>query len=116
MIMKVAIPYWQGRVSPVFDESREMLLVNIENGREINRTEMKLKRTDPLMRARLIADLGTEVLICGAISLTLERALIAKKVKVVAYTRGLLDDVIAAFMNNRLSDPDFLMPGCYRKK
>lgn len=113
--MKIAIPYWQGRVSPVFDESREILLVDIENGRERRRITMKLRSSNPLARAGDVADSGVEWLICGAISISLERALAAKNVKVFSYTRGSVKEVIDAFVQGNLADPIYLMPGCRRK-
>jgi predicted Fe-Mo cluster-binding NifX family protein len=114
--MKIAIPHWQGRVSPVFDESQELFLIDIENHREINRAEIKLRHSNPLLRAGAIADLGAEVLICGAISLALEKALLSKNIEVIAYTCGQTKDVIDAFLKNKLSDPTFLMPGCRRER
>jgi len=114
--MKIAISHWQGRISPVFDESRQLLLIETRNGREINRAREKLRHANPLTRARFVAGLGTEILICGAVSVTLERALLAENIKVFAYTCGPVKEVIEAFKNNRLSDPEFLMPGCHGKK
>ena len=35
--MRIAIPVWGNKVSPVFDTSEHLLLVDIENGIEINR-------------------------------------------------------------------------------
>lgn len=114
--MKVAIPYWQGRVSPVFDESREILLVEIEKGREVRRIEVDLRHSDPLLRAGYVASLGVEWLICGAISISLEKALLSKNIKIFAYTRGSLNEVIEAFLNGNLTDPMYRMPGCCRRK
>lgn len=114
--MRIAIPYWQGRVSPVFDQSRRLLLVEIKNGREIRREEITLRHNTPLLRAKDIAELGTEVLICGAISLILEQALISENIRIIAYTCGPVKDVINAFLRSRLSNPEFLMPGCARKR
>jgi hypothetical protein len=37
--MRIAIPQWQGRVSPVFDVAGILLLIDIEDGREIGREE-----------------------------------------------------------------------------
>lgn len=113
--MKIAIPYWQGRVSPVFDESREILLIDIENDREVGRIEMKLKHKEHSLRAAYVAGLGAEWLICGAISHSLTNALISKKVKVFPYTRGSITEIIEAFLKGNLDSPLFLMPGCRRE-
>lgn len=114
--MKIAIPYWQGRVSPVFDTSREILLIEIEKGREVRRIEVDLRHRDPLLRAGYVASLGIEWLICGAISISLEKALVSHNIKVFSYTRGSVKEVIEAFLNGKLADPMYLMPGCRRRK
>lgn len=103
-------------MSPVFDESREILLVEIEKGREVRRIEVDLRHSDPLLRAAYVASLGVEWLICGAISISLEKALLSKNIRVFAYTRGSLKEVIEAFLNGNLTDPIYLMPGCRRRK
>jgi predicted Fe-Mo cluster-binding NifX family protein len=114
--MRIAIPHWQGRVSPVFDESRQLLLVDILNNGEIRYAEKRLCNRDPLLRAKDVANSGTEVLICGAVSLTLEMALISENINVIPCTCGPVKDVIEAFIDDKLSDPLFLMPGCCRKR
>ena len=73
--MKVAIPHWQERVSPVFDSAGSVLLIDIENGRERQREERRLTRTDIMARAGEFLKFGADVLICGAISAPLEAAL-----------------------------------------
>jgi predicted Fe-Mo cluster-binding NifX family protein len=114
--MRIAIPHWQGRVSPVFDESRQLLLVDILNNGEIRYAEKRLCNRDPLLRAKDVANSGTEVLICGAVSLTLEMALISENINVIPCTCGPVKNVIKAFIDDKLSDPLFLMPGCCRKR
>jgi len=110
--MKVAIPYWLGRVSPVFDVARDVVIADIENGREVKRSKKSVTREDPLMRARQISETGAEVLICGAISRPLKIALMSSGVKVIAHICGSVDDVILAYLNDHLDDRAFLMPGC----
>jgi predicted Fe-Mo cluster-binding NifX family protein len=75
--MKVAIPEWRGRVSPVFDVARNLLLVEVENGAEQARRNVDLIVKEPGARADFVARLGTDVLVCGAISWPLEMALAA---------------------------------------
>lgn len=113
--MKVAIPQWQGRVSPVFDASGRLLLVDIEDGREISRVEVKMIHGDPLSRARELAFLEVDTLICGVISSILAAAVISSGVKIIACTCGLIDEVLEAFLDNQLANSKFLMPGCDKR-
>ena len=49
--MKIAIPISDDRVSPVFDVARRLLLVDIEDGREVGRTEEVLEKSQLAPRA-----------------------------------------------------------------
>ena len=110
--MRIAIPYWHGRVSPVFDVARHILIASVENGRELMRLRKPMGQQDLLARTRLISKSGVEVLMCGAISWPLEVALAASGVHVIAHICGQVDDVIWAFLHGQLDDRAFLMPGC----
>lgn len=110
--MRVAIPVWNGRVSPVFDTARQLLVTEIEEGREPSRTQEELAEGFPLSRARRLAELGVSVLICGAISRPLATLLAATGVRVVSWTAGPVDDVLAAYLGGQLPDPRWRMPGC----
>ena len=114
--MRVAIPYWQGRVSPVFDEARCLMLVEVFEGREVARETRTLVHRNPWGRTLEVAHLGTEVLICGAISKPLEIALCEAGITVYAKTCGPVEEVLAAFFNGRLEDKDYIMPGCGRRR
>jgi len=41
--MKVAIPYWQERVSPVFDVAGRVLLVEVAEGKEQGRQDLAME-------------------------------------------------------------------------
>jgi len=86
--MKIAISVSDDRVSPVFDVARRLLLVDIEDGRDVNRTEEVLEESQLAPRASRIAELHTDVLVCGAISRTLEAMLISAGVEVIPQTCG----------------------------
>jgi len=110
--MRAAIPVSDGRISPVFDAARRLLLVDIENGREVWRTEQIVEESDLSPRARRVAESGAEVLICGAISRPLEAMLSSAGVEVIPQTCGLVEDVLKAFISGRLTERAFVMPGC----
>jgi len=113
--MKIAIPHWQGRVSPVFDVSDGLLVIDIKDGRQVRRESIILCRSDPFARAKEVADLGAEVLLCGAVSHVLERALMGAGVEVFSFICGDLEAVLDAFLRGQLDDDRFLMPGSCAK-
>ncbi len=110
--MRIAISYQQDRIAPVFDVSSRVLLVDIERGREVRRNERTLVQADPLSRARHVAQFGAQVLICGAISWSLEIALSSLGVQVMACICGQVEKVAEAFRDQRLETGAFIMPGC----
>jgi predicted Fe-Mo cluster-binding NifX family protein len=110
--MRTAIPIADGRISPVFDVARRLLLVDIENEREVRRTEQVLEEMELAARARRVAELGVELLICGAISRPLEAMLLSTGVDVVPQTCGPVEDVLRAFASGQLTEQAFVIPGC----
>ena len=110
--MKVAIPIWNGRVSPVMDTARQLVLADIEDGQMQWR---KLINVPPLHisnLARFVAERGVEVVICGAICRQLEAMLAAAGIQTIPWIRGEIDDVISVFARRELPRERFLMPGC----
>ena len=114
--MKVALSHWQGRIAPVFDVADNISIVEIENRREFRRKEVTLREFEPLSQAKEVSTLGIEVLICGAVSVTLELALTGVGVRVIGFVCGSTQDVLNAFLEGRLEGAvpakEFVMPGC----
>jgi len=110
--MKIAIPQWQDRVSPVFDVAASLLVVDMADGREEARVTVELTAMDPLRRAQQVASLSPDVLICGAVSWPLEMALTSAGVRVIPQICGGIGEVLEAFANGDLGQDRFLMPGC----
>lgn len=110
--MRAAIPIAEGRISPVFDVAKRLLLVDIENEREVRRTEEVLEEPELAARARRVAELGADVLVCGAISRPLEAMLLSTGVEVIPQTCGPVEDVLGAFILGQLTEQAFVIPGC----
>jgi len=109
--MRIAISQWNGRVSPVFDVSERLLLVDMAEHHEITRESVYLTSLGPFGRIKELAHIGVNILICGAISFALESALKHAGVRVIGFTCGDVDAVIAAFQKGCLGDACFRMPG-----
>jgi predicted Fe-Mo cluster-binding NifX family protein len=110
--MKIGIPIMGGRVSPVFDVAQRLLLVTCDRGQVVERTACRLEDQELTARARRVAQCGLDVLICGAISRPLEALVIASGVELLPQTCGPVEDVLEAFLAGRLTERDFLIPGC----
>jgi len=110
--MKVALATWNGRISPVFDVARQILMLDVEKGCVCARREEMLPGTEPLAQVSVLRALGPQVLICGAISRPMADLLAATKVRVLSFTAGGVEDVLAAWLAGNLPNPDLSMPGC----
>lgn len=110
--MRIAIPQWQGRVSPVFDVAVNLVLIDIENGREIHREEKRFLETEPSARVAEFLSIKADILLCGAISAPLQTRLTASDVQVTGFICGMVDEVLAAYLTGQLATPAFAMPGC----
>ena len=110
--MKVAIPTSAGRISPVFDVARHLLVVDVEGGGETSRHEEPILETHLVRRAARVAGIGVRVLICGAITTPLEAMLRSAGVQVISHTCGPTEEVLRAFITGQWTQQAFLMPGC----
>jgi predicted Fe-Mo cluster-binding NifX family protein len=110
--MRIAIPIADGRISPVFDVAKRLVLVDVEGGREVARTDQRLEEQAIELRAQRVVQLGANVLICGAISRPLHALLSSAGVEVIPQTCGQAEEVLRAFINGQLTGDAFVMPGC----
>ncbi len=112
---RIAVSSWQGRVSPVFDVTRQALVAEIHDNQAALRTLLPLP-DDPLAKADTLVAAGVDVLVCGAVTRPLQGRLAQCGIQVHAFIAGDVEDVLAAWLANRLGEPVFAMPGCCREK
>ena len=111
--MRVAIPVWNDRVSPVFDTATCLMLLDLAEGAEQSRQLVEVAQTSfPTQRAKHLAELGVNVLICGAISRPLAGLVSAAGIVLIPWVAGPVEDVLRAYVAGRLSEPCWRMPGC----
>lgn len=114
--MKVAIPEWQGRVSPVFDVARHLMLFESEAGQARRCGEWDCETVDLSLRVTQLHATGATVLICGAISRSLEMAITATGIQIIAHICGDVQDVAAAYARGQITQATYCMPGCSRRQ
>ncbi len=111
--MKIAIPIWEGKVSPLFDTASKIMVFDVEDDTGATfRFQATLSEQDLRRRCSRLKGLGIELLICGAISWQLRDMLLASGIKVIPWISGQTDEVVQAYVKGTLNDPKFLMPGC----
>ncbi len=113
--MKVAIPIWNSRISPLFDTACRVLIWSIEGGSDGEWEEHDLQGLIPPMKVRKIKELGADVLICGAVSNPVAYLVESAGIELVPWISGPVDEVIEAFHTGDLDMPRYFMPGCRRR-
>ena len=110
--MRVAIPTWNNRVSPVFDTARLVLLDDASATASPGRMEVPLVEVNPARRVGRLVELGVGVLICGAISRPLAMMVQASGIRLIGWVAGEVDEVLVAFRSGAFPTDAFMMPGC----
>lgn len=112
--MKVAISVWNGRISPVFDVSRKILILTVAHGAVTERREETFGEDDPVRKAGKLAEWKVRNLLCGAISRPLAGLFAAYGIRTIPFLAGEAEEVIEAYLAGRLPDRRLAMPGCCR--
>jgi len=109
--MKVALTVWNGRISPVFDVSRKILVLDIHDGVVAGKREEQVEGIDPAQKAGKLAQWQVRELICGAISRPLAGLFAAYGIRTIPFVAGDAEDVIEAYLARKLPNRSMAMPG-----
>ena len=110
--MKTAFAYWDDRISPVFDISRQIHIVEVASGRIVGEAREILPGDVPVQKVLRLTELGIDTLVCGAISRHLRELVEAYGIQVIPFVAGDLREIVQAWQNNGLRSQAFAMPGC----
>jgi predicted Fe-Mo cluster-binding NifX family protein len=110
--MKTAFTVWNDRIAPLFDVASKIHLVESEAGDITAQTSVCFDDPLPALKVKQLADLGVQMLVCGAISRASRNMVTAYGIELVAYTNGDLDTVIKAWQHDQLRTDVLRMPGC----
>jgi predicted Fe-Mo cluster-binding NifX family protein len=112
--MKLAMTIWNERIAPVCDVAGHLLNLEVEDGRVTRRHESVLAGSNPVQKALCLQEAGAVTLICGAISMPLLNLLTAGGMRVIPFVAGSVEQVLKAYLEDRLPSPGLAMPGCQR--
>lgn len=110
--MRVAIPIFQNRISPVFDWCRDLLLVEIPLEPKGERRQLRIDALDPPQRVERLIELDVELLVCAGISAFLLSAIESSGIRVISGVAGPIDEVLKDISDHGSVGSDFTMPGC----
>ena len=110
--MRIAIPVWEEKVSPVFDSALKLLVVEVKDNREESRFVYHIDESDLSQKCHRIRKLDLDILICGAVSHAFLQILLASGLDVIEEISGRAEDVLKAYLQDNIFQPRFLMPGC----
>jgi predicted Fe-Mo cluster-binding NifX family protein len=106
--MRVALPVWKARISPVFDVATQVRVIEVEDGAATSQRDLRLAYPGRVAR---LEELGIDVLICAAISRPLEAAIWVAGIEVVSEICGPVEAVIEAFLDGSLEKGGYFTPG-----
>jgi predicted Fe-Mo cluster-binding NifX family protein len=114
--MRLAVPIYRLRVSPVFDFSTRVLIIELEQEEERGREEIDFTGLLPSIKVERLKEAGVDTLICAGLSMPFHRMLTMAGLEIISGIVGPVEELISAFKSGHLQDGRFLMPGCCRKR
>ncbi len=109
--MKIALSTHQDNLSVAFDFADSLQIFSVEDGNSIKENDYLLQNVNPVSRAAEIKKQNIELLICGCISRCSYEALTQLEIEIISHVSGSVDEILSAYLNNKLSNPDLSMPG-----
>lgn len=100
--MKIAIPVFQTKISPRFDQTQEFVLLEIENDNIIARKTLTTQGWSVLDKMKYLVDLGVNTLICGGIDRASLQYLGFKGIKIYSWVTGEVEDAVSCFLSHRM--------------
>ncbi len=113
---RVAIPIWQGRISPVLDTAERLLICEVGEGEKMSPRTVEMPTDDIRNRLALMQRLGIRTVLCGAVSRTLHDLLVRAGMTVRPWLTGQAEDVLTAYASGEPDLDRFRLPGRGRRQ
>ena len=112
--MRIAVPVWENKISPVLDTAEIIRVYDFENGIIAPREEFSI-RSHGESAAYIIAE-KADVVICGALSSILNARLTSLGVRVHSWIMGGIEDILNCYIGGSIAKKENSMPGCRRNR
>ena len=97
--MQVALTDWNGRISPLFDTTRMLLVANVSGQNVIEKRLINFEDVLPIDRVAKLNELGINVLICGGISDFFVNLIEAQGIQIISFKIGVVDQVLETYLS-----------------
>ena len=114
--MRIAIPIWGNKISPLLDTASRLLIVELGAEGETSRYQILLDEANISRRSLRIRSLNIDTLICGAVSRPFFRMLLSAGIDIIPDISGDPENVLKAYLNGDIFHSKFMMPGCRRRR
>lgn len=108
--MNIAIPSWGKRISPLFDEAKQLLIVPHASTGPAAKHIVEITDLSLAQKCLLMKRTRVKTLICGAVSDVYLEKLLASGLRVIPGICGEIETVMNAYRNGTLEDPAFYLP------
>ncbi|MBN1551571.1 hypothetical protein JW979_08885 [bacterium] len=109
--MRIGLPVWEKRISPVFDSASTMWIACSGSGNDYHWETHDLPEGPMIYRIQKLLQLNIDVLICGAVSRCCLQLLNGYGFQVVNWVCGDADEVVKAFLAGHSLQETHAMPG-----
>lgn len=99
--MKVVIPLYANRVCPRFGYSREFLIVETQENREVDRQVVSLEIESPVQIAEWFAKNGVDLILSGGMNAEFQREFRLRNIGVIWGLIGDVEDVLSTYLKGR---------------
>lgn len=98
----VALPVFQDRLSPLFDEARTFIVITLEGDAIVEQEIVDISENSAFIRIERLKEMGVTVILCGAISDTLARFIIDREFILYSWLQGTVSYVLEQYLQGTL--------------
>ncbi len=100
--MRIAIPVFQTKISPRFDQTQGFVLIETDGTRVVSKEQMTTPGWSVTEKMKRLVKLGIDTLICGGIDRDSMQYLNFNSVIIYSWVTGEIDDAVTCFLDNRM--------------
>ena len=109
--MLVALAVLGNRIAPLLDTSTRFLVLDLEAGLERQRRELEMAQVPPERMMAELAEMGVQVLVCGAVSRRLAGLASVFGIRLFPFVAGDVPQVVEHLLLRSAPGPELFMPG-----